>query len=406
MNKRLLTGIIETIQRRHFDALRMINHGMVTLFWDIGDIVKKVFETQDANLNLTGTSEKISSIFLPQFGRFFSIDNILLMESFANRCSSATLNQIASAISWKHIPMFLNLESQDAWIFYARLIHQESLSPEKLSQKISKNLFDKNGLILEYPEHPFFGVFSIKSPYEDIMGIKKYFEEPEATTFRLLFEPKDEDLDKLNISVFNEELIKQIYKKIFNFQVTYNHWLNVYINHAFREVGELITNSLNISDPTTEPLLGKIAKHLEQQYGSLFNEEQIYLFIKFAQQFKDPLLTAEISQTVRWEHIKILLRIDDRDAQIFYAHQVLENGFSAGDLEKIIFSNSYESKLHNRDQENGTAVSKPITEQKVKSGNKNIINTTVAIEEIINPKHDLNRNIFKNPDLLQFLKVI
>jgi len=132
----------------------------------------------NANLSQNGVPKesqislkKISGTLSVKFSEYFSYKDLISMKQFNIKCSATVLVQIASYVSWEYIPIFFPLESDKAWIFYAKLIHEESLAPEQLKKRIAEKLFEKIGLTLVDINNPF-----LNCSFPDLPGFTgKYF---------------------------------------------------------------------------------------------------------------------------------------------------------------------------------------------------------------------------------------
>lgn len=399
----LYNNLTNMISIRHSVLLQTINLAMVTLFWEIGDIIKNHARHNNIKDNPEFFLIQISDILLPHFGSYFSLDNISLMKKFAENCQSDTLKGISTIVSWEYIPLLLDLESRLAWEFYANLIHQQLLTPKQLEKKILQKTFEKDKLQSNLTD----STLSSRSFKKDI--IKIYFDGSKTIAFRLLFEPQADNGIKFPnnslISDVNKEIITTVYHKTLSFQSSNNHLLNIYFNTLFWELGDEILrlfNLFSVKEPQDE--IDALIKKLEQKFNSFFNKDQIDNCLTFARQFKDQIERVDFAQTVRWEHIKILLQIDDQNTQLFYAHKVLENGLNTTAMEKLIRSNLQQVSTQ---QLNKVEIrSDNLQEKQLKMGKKTLNITLTSIEDVINLKHDLNRNIFKNQDLINFIKVV
>lgn len=111
-------------KRQHIDLLKVINSGVINLFWEIGMLINHQSEenhTDDKNL-LNVISDQLS----PVFGNYLQAENLSMMKVFAKKCGFATMSHISAAINWEYMPFLLNLENNNAWIFYMELIHTKS----------------------------------------------------------------------------------------------------------------------------------------------------------------------------------------------------------------------------------------------------------------------------------------
>lgn len=401
----LTKNIVDRIEMHQSNILNSINYALIRLFWDLGTIIQNHLES--TKVNEQQYLNDIVVILEPQFGNYFSQENLTLMKNFANRCPASVKDQIAPHIQWEYIPMLIHLESDQAWLFYARLILQERLTPKQLEEKIAKKQFEKIGLKLKIPQFPFSDLFSISVKEAKPAGARQYFEGEKAKAFRMLLEPADSSAVNNNVDLTQRSIITDLFSRIIAFQIDSNTLYNISFNNMFRSIGQEIIRLFETfeHDDKEENMIIRLSKQTEKQFGSLFDHAQIHNSITFARQYTiEDNRVHELVGTVQWEHIKILLKIDDVNAQLFYARLVLRNGLSTTELKEHIVKNAYLAFADDGDKPEPISMGNDPEEREIKKGSKKLRVTFTALEEPEYSPYDINRNIFKNPDLIAFLK--
>jgi len=401
----LTSNIAHKIQLKQSEMLTAINYSMINLFWEIGDIL-------NANVSQNGLPEesqillkKISGTLSVKFSEYFSYEDLISMKQFNIKCSATVLVQISSYISWEYIPIFFPLESDKAWIFYAKLIHEESLAPEQLKKRIAEKLFEKIGLTLIDINNPFIELLISRPP----RIYRKVFHNEDLDKLQTLLEPQADKINLLReeISSETQKIILTLNSKVLDFQFRCNNHANIRFNFFHWDIGTEIIRLFDTFQFTNEQeMINKLSIQMEGQFGRLFNLDQIRDCIKFAKRFApdEQGKIIELSEAVQWEHIRALLIIDDRDTLFYYCHETLKNGWNPIELKKNINNNYHQSHIsvqHNRESSN---IQKTSTEIKSASRKQKILITYTAIEEHQYSEYDINRNIFKNPDLIFFIK--
>lgn len=121
------------------------------------------------------------------------------------------------------------------------------------------------------------------------------------------------------------------------------------INYALLERNWLIGQRLaeeELSDRYDEnygkEIVKTISKKMTDVFGSGFSERNIYLFIQFFKMFPEILHSVSAkSPLLTWTHYKILLRVRDEDARVWYHHQALEENWSVRTLDRNIATQYY-----------------------------------------------------------------
>lgn len=386
----------DKIKTKHSFLLKSLNSGFNTLFWEIGAIINSRMKGRHND------EEDITNIIYlylsPFFGDFLNFNNLILSRKFADKCDIPTLSKISSIINWDYIQYLVSLNEVDEWIFYTNLIHSESLSPLELKNRILGDIYSKK---VSDNKEPIFILSQAELFYESTLGL--YFGEKTFEAFRKLFEPNGdvnfiESLMKKNLP----DEITSITQKIFDFQLTYNINLNFEFNVLFWDIGKDL-KSLNFYSESQffDSWLETLSLEIKKVFPNTFDKEQLRDSIRLIQLNELDDHQIELMLTLPWFYLRVLLIIDDIDRQLYFARKVLKQRIVIKDLIQII---------KNKDSNRSNPIflvsnlTKSTKTRKVKEKNRLVTITEDMIEPIINPVNDINRNIYKNAELLEFLK--
>ncbi|MES2416928.1 MAG: DUF1016 N-terminal domain-containing protein [Bacteroidota bacterium] len=390
-----MDSIKHTVNNGYTGLLSTINSGVNLLFWEIGAIISKSIERSD----LVGNdfAEEFSSNLSPIFGDYLGSKNLSLMKLFAEKCSTSTIGQISDAMDWEYIPYLLDLEGEKAWLYYIQLIQTARLDPIALKNKILAKAIENKIIgdeVLDRTE--------LKSLYRG--SCQFYFEKNDGKLFRRLFEPRALD-DKEIITFLSKqsanEPVMKIYELILEFQSETHYVLNMQFNMLMYTIGGHIirlSNNLNIS--ITE-LIDKCIQEFGNYFPSLFNKEELSYCIKLGEQYKISTAIMEMAERVAWPHIKLLLEVNDLEKRHAIARQIFNNGINVQQLKRMIANNSFD--LQNISSGSTTPIKRSSVTTETRDGSNINLITEYLVIPIIHPVYDLNRNIYKTPELLSFL---
>ncbi len=386
-----ISEIKTAIKFRRFSALENINSGMLQLFWKIGEYLNC---NLDDNIP-AGIFEELSLHLEKTFGIYLNKENILLMQNFAKYCPSNILEDVSYDISWKYLPVLKNVSSAYSWLYYSQIIHLQSLDPDQLSNLIGKNLIFKeevDRLVLN-PDDKFSNVH-----YEEIMDYDAFYNPMRVKQIRLLLEPKRMLAVELNNASL-QKMIEDIETMIFNFQINYNHIIHTMINNSFQYIGLQLGNVINNLEQNID--IEAFIEEIANKLNGFLDEKALLTCLKFANEYKHEFVP--FTQLVKFEHIKILLNISDKQSRLDYAQQAFECGLNPQQLLKLVENNEIRTFAKSM-----TAFKKPTTTDQHVANKKNntIVNLEInEVESIIDLQHYLNCNIFNDPDILKYLGI-
>jgi len=402
----LISNINSIIASSHQTIIGAINEYLIYLFWDIGELIDQSLLNSLAK-NPTSLTDELEISLIKSFGAYFQSSNILMMHKFYKSCSKRNLKLISQWLSWDYVPKFVNLVDEESWIYYTNLIYHNSLTPIELEKAINENQFQNSGIKINYKEYPFAEIFQLHNKVEPLSRMKSIIQDNSTDKFKKLFEPSKYDIDA---DQFSSNPYQQLYKdisiKVLELQKLYNTIVNIYFNQMFANIGSEILRMFSMFTYNQDEIIKKLSSDLIERFLYKFDESEIRSAMKFSKAFKDSNYRIEMVGLVTWDHIKVLLTLENIEAQIYHARQTLSEGLTAVELQQLLIS------INNK---NNTTV-KPLNQKDVKEyvykdrknkSNSKIIN--VNVQEVDEPEysiHDLNRNIFKNGSLMSFLKAI
>lgn len=97
-----------------------------------------------------------------------------------------------------------------------------------------------------------------------------------------------------------------------------------------------------------EQIARKVAKELQADYGSAFNYRNICYFRQFYLCFRDSTIVNARVHNLSWTHIRLLLRVDDPKARLWYLNEASSQMWSTRELERNILSQYYYRLLSNQ----------------------------------------------------------
>ena len=198
-------------------------------------------------------------------------------------------------------------------------------------------------------------------------------------------------------------LIGRIYNKIIEFQSEYNHQLNLQFNILMWELGvKLIKYSKSIATRDINVVIDLCTQELNARFPSIFNQSELGHSIRFVNEYGvDQSPPINLMQLIPWACVKVLLEIKGYENRFFFAHQILRQGLSLKEIEALILADSFNFELARQEWENVIS-SQPTVEYASTSGHFTTNGKITIIEPVIYRKNDINRNIYKNPDLFTF----
>ena len=398
----LVETLNQKIESGYKGLLGTINQGVNQLFYAIGAIINDDLKSLTFITN-AGILNAVDESLKPIFGSFLSFENLALMRRFANSCDTEDKKHAASILNWRYIPYFLELKGDEEWVFYVELIYNESLTPATLSERISTDSFKQSKANLGLNKKEF---WSAKADSVYRTSYRFYFRGEDADSFQTLFKPvESQQVFLAHSSETNgvyHQTISSIYKRILEFQSACHHELNTQFNLIHWEIGAEIVRFSSWTGMSLDNLIKYCIEKLHTTFPALFKLSELNHSIRLVHQYgENNIAPMELIQNVSWPYLKLILDLESAEKQTYAAYLALNNDISFQDLKEMI---SQGSILEPNEEQLKRALNKKSV-SKVTSIEKNFITrgTMETIEPNINPDSDLNRNIFKNPEFLEFL---
>ena len=145
--KALLAEVRELILAAREGVARTVNAGLVTLYWAIGNRIRKdILQEKRAEYGqqiLYALSRKLEQ----EFGRGFSERNLAYMVRFAEVFPDLKiLHTLRAKLGWAHFRRLIYLDEPLKRDFYAEMCRVERWSTRTLEKKINSMLFERTAL--------------------------------------------------------------------------------------------------------------------------------------------------------------------------------------------------------------------------------------------------------------------
>jgi predicted nuclease of restriction endonuclease-like (RecB) superfamily len=140
----LLNDIKQRIRSAQYEALKAVNKELISLYWDIGQII---VERQEGNTWGKSVVEQLAKDLQAEFPevRGFSARNIWNMRNlYLNYCKSQKLQQLAAEIGWMHNIVIIEKCKDDLEReFYLRMTRKFGWSRNVLIHQIENQSYEK-----------------------------------------------------------------------------------------------------------------------------------------------------------------------------------------------------------------------------------------------------------------------
>ncbi|MCL2063997.1 MAG: PDDEXK nuclease domain-containing protein [Candidatus Cloacimonetes bacterium] len=100
-----------------------------------------------------------------------------------------------------------------------------------------------------------------------------------------------------------------------------------------------------------EEILITLSKELTKEFGSGFGTRNLWDFRKFYLTFQDEEILHTLCAKLSWSHIRLIMRIDNKDAQKYYLKEASENHWSVRTLDRNISTLYYHRLLSSQIKE-------------------------------------------------------
>ena len=354
----------EIVVNRHTGLIRIANAELVTLFWKLGQTLNNYSHRKRRTPGRKSTIQSISTRLTANYGRFFIEKNLRKMELFFESSPAfSEVSQLLYFLSWEHILLLLQVRDSKARQFYLTLKIKQGLSVKDLQRQISVGLYDRKVRVKGRKESGASqkhknaknntGFSQIPQPSFELMTLndrvmQNVFKEPMLFSFRRLMEyPKGliEQLiqNRKEPIGTDENLFIAISRQIEEYKRQQNGWLNAQLNLSFWEIGKRINQEiLAVPAAHLESKIRGASKQLVKEHGKSFTEKQLYAFARFAAKFPDAGIASWIAHIASWEHILVLLSLEEVNSILYYVRLIQTSGLSVSQLRNEIVQKNYE----------------------------------------------------------------
>lgn len=150
-------------------------------------------------------------------------------------------------------------------------------------------------------------------------------------------------------------------------EYTYRTINNVMVQ-AYWLIGERIIRQEQRGNNRAEygsALIDNLSRELASEFGSGFSAPNLRNMRQFYRSFPDFQICYTLCSKLSWSHNRLIMRVDDVDARMYYLREAIENHWSTRQLERNIESFYYQRTISS--QRKGNAVQKrPETEDFIK----------------------------------------
>lgn len=143
-------------------------------------------------------------------------------------------------------------------------------------------------------------------------------------------------------------------------EYTYRTINNVMVQ-AYWLIGERIIRQEQCGNDRAEygtALIDNLSRELASEFGSGFSAPNLRNMRQFYRVFPDFQICYTLCSKLSWSHNRLIMRVDDADARVFYLREAIENHWSTRQLERNIESFYYQRTISSQRRE--TPVQKQI----------------------------------------------
>ncbi|WP_199121472.1 DUF1016 N-terminal domain-containing protein [Pedobacter sp. ASV28] len=390
-----IANIVDVIKSEQHKMLRLMNGRILDLFWSIGGLLNDaLYEKKPAISQLI--RQRLAAKLIPEYGAYFSAENLSVMQDFSATCSLEKLQAIKEKVSWKYIRVLNQLQDQNAWIHYILLIYKKSLNPDQLQEIIDKDtptFKDRAEQDLHY-----LWVDHKDLHHRMIMDVDQFFKGNGSTDFRRLLEPKERVFyDGLNDEL-EVELLAKTQECIYYFQSFCYDITQTRINYAFQYIGQEMSNAI-VAIATTimqDDMVNKVIAELNNRY---LDKAWLLDCLKFGKAYENDF--ADFLHFVSFAHIKVLLSVTDKLERQGYATVAYEKKLTPEQLAAYIEANKLKPETV---IEIASEAAKKNDKVTLKNGNRMVLMTTHVVELPLDREAKNSWNIFTDPDIMAFLR--
>lgn len=145
--EKLLRDLRGLIDQSRLDMVRAVNMGMVLLYWQVGNRIRKDILGEKRAGYGEEIVQTLSAQLSAEYGRGFGRRNLFNMIRLAEVFPSPEIVQtLFGQLSWSHLVEIIHFQDELKRDFYAEMCRVERWSVRTLRQKISGMLFERTAL--------------------------------------------------------------------------------------------------------------------------------------------------------------------------------------------------------------------------------------------------------------------
>jgi predicted nuclease of restriction endonuclease-like (RecB) superfamily len=163
----LLNELAALIEQSQKQVAVAANSAVTLLFWQVGKRINEhILQNKRAEYGKQ-IVPTVSAQLENRYGRNFNEKNVRRMMQFANQfLDFEIVVTLSRQLSWSHILNILPLKKQEAKLYYAKVVSEQSLSVRQLREQISRKAFERTEIAnIQLTKHNEIPLDTFKDPY-------------------------------------------------------------------------------------------------------------------------------------------------------------------------------------------------------------------------------------------------
>jgi predicted nuclease of restriction endonuclease-like (RecB) superfamily len=341
----LVKQLVAVLSSRCKNVNRIANAELTTLFWEIGKILNESSGKSTGKRAMPLLISRIAPFLAENYGPYFLGTNLKRMIRFARFYPGfSAVEEFIPLASWNYIRLLLELKTPGARAFYLSLKIKEALSKEDLQKVISSKLYEED---VEAAAGIASAQLTNKLPLlcdldqttfsRNDATAMNLFKHPSLPSFRALVKPGATQIPHKNKQNTEHSFPGGLINKIEEFRLRQNQFLNASVTLLFWDIGKRISESITEDhDPRKQRNLLAHFAQLKKTSSKSFGDENLTAMTEFATKVSDPRIVGVIAYLVNWEHILVLLNLQETEDLLHYAGLAASRGLSPAELQKEI----------------------------------------------------------------------
>ena len=143
MNEKQFADVVELIRKARTNALKSVNHELITLYWNIGKYISKKIKSAEWGESVLDTLAEYIVLKHPEF-KGYSNKNLWRMRQFYEIYKNSKLSAVLREISWtNNLLIFSKSKTKEEREFYIRLCIKEKYSSRELERQIDSGYYER-----------------------------------------------------------------------------------------------------------------------------------------------------------------------------------------------------------------------------------------------------------------------